>query len=180
MIIAIITISIFIIFLFFYIKINNKLDNIKIIENKNKEIEEEKNKLEKEIIKKEEKLSYLIETIENKKHSLETLYENYSDVLDYNYREKEKEYDNYLNILQNNYNNKQSTILKEIEENEDILKEIKKTRISAQEALLKEKEIKDNLSFYCLNITKEDLDDIEILERIKPKLNNPRVLCMLI
>ena len=36
------------------------------------------------------------------------------------------------------------------------------------------------MSFYSLNPNQNDLDDIQALERIKPKLHQPRILSMLI
>lgn len=60
------------------------------------------------------------------------------------------------------------------------LNKIRATRASAQEALLKEQQIKENMSFYSLNPSQNDLDDIQTLERIKPKLHQPRILSMLI
>lgn len=47
-------------------------------------------------------------------------------------------------------------------------------------ALQREQKIKDNLSDYCLQVSNADLQDIETLEKIKSKLNKPRILCMLI
>lgn len=60
------------------------------------------------------------------------------------------------------------------------LDKIRATRASTQEALLKEQQIKENMSFYSLNPNQNDLDDIQALERIKPKLHQPRILSMLI
>jgi hypothetical protein len=47
-------------------------------------------------------------------------------------------------------------------------------------ALQREQKIKENLSDYCLQVSNADLQDIETLEKIKSKLNKPRILCMLI
>lgn len=60
------------------------------------------------------------------------------------------------------------------------MEKIRITRASAQEALLKEEKIKKDMSFYSLNPSQEDIDDIQTLERIKNKLHQPRILCMLI
>lgn len=57
---------------------------------------------------------------------------------------------------------------------------LRNTRAAAQEALLKEKQIKEQLDFYCLHISPEEQDDILTLERVKTKLHQPRILCMLI
>lgn len=60
------------------------------------------------------------------------------------------------------------------------LNNIKETRKSAYEALLKEKEIKNNQDNYRLNPSRNDLEDIYTLEHIKDGLHKPRILSMLI
>lgn len=60
------------------------------------------------------------------------------------------------------------------------LDKISSTRTAAIKAALKEKKIEEDPSFYSLSIEQNDLDDIKLLERIKDKLHQPRVLCMLI
>lgn len=47
-------------------------------------------------------------------------------------------------------------------------------------ARVREKEIKEQLDFYCLQIDPIDLSDIETLEKVKSRLNKPRILSMLI
>ena len=78
------------------------------------------------------------------------------------------------------YNQMQDKMIEESNKIKEDLEQIRKTRASAQEALLKEQEIKENMSFYSLNPNQNDLDDIQALERIKPKLHQPRILSMLI
>ena len=78
------------------------------------------------------------------------------------------------------YNQMQDKMIEESNKIKEDLEQIRKTRASAQEALLKEQEIKENMSFYSLNPSQNDLDDIQALERIKPKLPQPRILSMLI
>ena len=60
------------------------------------------------------------------------------------------------------------------------LTKIKETRAAAIEALIREKEIEEKLSFYCLQTTDNNLRDIAVLESVKIKLTNPRILSMLI
>ena len=47
-------------------------------------------------------------------------------------------------------------------------------------ARVREKEIKEQLDFYCLQIDPIDLSDIETLEKVKSRLSKPRILSMLI
>ena len=93
----------------------------------------------------------------------------------------------YFNTLEGNYQKKEREIEAavaecqlELERERGELRKIQKTRAAAQQAILKEKEIKEQLSFYCLTISQEDLNDIQVLESLKPRLNKPRVLSMLI
>lgn len=78
------------------------------------------------------------------------------------------------------YNQIQDKMIEESNKIKEGLEQIRKTRASAQEALLKEQKIKEDMSFYSLNPSQNDLDDIQALERIKPKLHQPRILSMLI
>lgn len=93
----------------------------------------------------------------------------------------------YFDALEKIYQNKEANFHKRIEEiNAALAKEraeldkIRSTRAAAQKALLKEKEIKEQLSFYCLSASKEELEDIQKLERVKLDLHKPRILSMLI
>ena len=47
-------------------------------------------------------------------------------------------------------------------------------------ARVREKEIKEQLDFYCLQVDPIDLSDIQTLEKVKNRLNKPRILSMLI
>lgn len=178
--IDLIILIIFMFSIYFFIKAKQKYDNTNIIEKINQERIKEKKELEQEIENKRKEISFLDLRIKNNEDIAKEALQKYWETLEYKYSEKESEYDYYLQKLETNYNIKQDEIIAEIESNQQKLDSIHATRIAAQEALIKEKEIKENSSFYCLKIKKDDLDDIEVLERIKPKLNQPRILCMLI
>lgn len=60
------------------------------------------------------------------------------------------------------------------------LNNLKETRKAAYEAILKEKQIKENKDNYRLLPSKQDLEDIYALEHIKSGLHKPRILSMLI
>lgn len=60
------------------------------------------------------------------------------------------------------------------------LDKISATRDAAIQAQLKEKEIKEQSDFYCLKVTQQEQNDIYALDSIKGRLNQPRILCMLI
>ena len=112
-------------------------------------------------------------TFENQKKLCDDAFSNYWKVLENCYKEKTEEFDNNLETLQNNFEKEKAEI-------ETDLDKIRQTRASAIQANLREQEIKQRLSFYCLQVSPADLADIQKLESIKPQLNNPRILSMLI
>lgn len=142
------------------------------------------------------------DTVNNQRKLSQIAFENYCEALVKSYDEKEKEYQDSLSLLQNSYSQEQLRIINELEnareenkkqleqekeriaqellEEQKVLNKIRETRSSAIQAQLKEKEIEEKLSFYCLQVADNDLKDIAVLESIKPKLNTPRILSMLI
>jgi hypothetical protein len=122
----------------------------------------------------------IIKTTETQKELSQKAFENYCEVLNKQYEEQEAEYNIYKNNLVSSYEDKQLELMEELEQVQKELDSIKSTRAAAIQAQLKEKEIKEKLSFYCLTISQTNLDDIKVLERIKPQLHEPRILSMLI
>ena len=106
--------------------------------------------------------------------------EKYYDLLDIEYKKCAQEHDQLCDNLKKSYEQKQMIYLTELQKTQEELENIKKTRAAAIAAQIKEKEIKEKLSFYCLSIKDNELSDIKILERVKNQLNNPRILSMLI
>jgi chemotaxis protein CheY-P-specific phosphatase CheC len=104
----------------------------------------------------------------------------YIDSLETAYKQAEEEFDNKQNDLEKDYLSYCENLSKEIEKEKDILNSIRATRKATQQAILKEKEIEENLTFYCLPISVTDRNDIQVLERVKSQLNKPRILSMLI
>ena len=104
----------------------------------------------------------------------------YAKYLETTYQTIEDEYDALLKSLYNTYDKEQENVLSEIAEIRNSLDNLRATRAAAIQAQLKEKEIKEQLSFYCLQPTANELDDVKALERVKPSLHQPRILCMLI
>lgn len=118
--------------------------------------------------------------LEYQKVILNKAFQSYINILENNYEQKEEEYNVLEEKLQNSYDLLQADILKDIRDVKSDLAQIQSTRAAAIEANRKEKEIENNLSFYCVCLTKEEIEDIETLNRIKSKLHQPRILCMLI
>ena len=105
---------------------------------------------------------------------------NYCEVLDKDYKDKEEEYDNLLETMRLAYEKQQLAALQELEKVKADLDKIKATRAATIQARIQEEQIREQKEFYMLCPKTTDIADIKRLERIKPELNNPRILSMLI
>lgn len=169
-------------------EINTKVDKKnEEIEKRNQELEKEKSNYLNEIEICQQNFLNIQESIRNAGMSAEQFYKNiqqsynnYEYSLEKDYQEKEEEYDILVKELYKSYDNEQDRILDQIKWEQSKLDNIRSTRAAAIQAQIKEREIKDKLSFYCLQPTENELDDIKALERVKPNLHQPRILCMLI
>ena len=152
-------------------------------EQQNKEIEQLK-KLSEQRTQASHELNYLIsqtnQMTENMKEASKKAYQEYCDVLIDAYEEKEEEYNKSLQLLENSYFVAQQKAMKELAEVSADLEKMKATREASIQAALREQEINDDLSFYCIELDEIDQADIITLETIKPRLSKPRVLSMLI
>ena len=162
-------------------EINNEIKqkNEEIIK-ENTALDLEKQQLIIDILRNRQELDNIQKSIVTNQEAAATAYERYCDVLNVSYLQVEKDYDNLLNTLYEKYDNKQEELLEQQQEEKEKLEYLRSTRAAAIRAQIKEKEIKDQLSFYCLQPTENELDDIKALERVKPNLHQPRILCMLI
>lgn len=150
---------------------NKELDRIRA------NLVDSKRQLEKDISNLEEILN---NNIKHQKEISQNAFENYCEILDNCYKEKEEEYDILIKNMENAYSNLQMKLNAEAAKVQNDLDKVRATRDAAVEAHRKEKEIKEQSSFYCLSPSKNDLDDIKKLDRIKDDLHNPRILSMLI
>lgn len=94
---------------------------------------------------------------------------NYCDTLQDDYKDAEAHYRQKIASVQQEYNEAAAA-----------LTNLKETRKAAFEAILKQKEVKENKINYCLLPSTSELDDIHTLERVKQTLHKPRILSMLI
>lgn len=169
-------------------EINTKVDKKnEEIAKRNQELEKEKSNYLNEIEVCQQNLLNIQDAMRNTGMSAEQFYKNiqqsynnYEYSLEKDYQEKEEEYDILVKELYKSYDNEQDRILDQIKLEQSKLDNIRSTRAAAIQAQIKEREIKDQLSFYCLQPTENELDDIKALERVKPNLHQPRILCMLI
>ena len=150
------------------------------IANKKLELETEENGL----IRLKQEQNDMIKTTkalyDSQKEMSKTAFENYCQILENQYKEKEEEYDQFTDALETAYSNLQLKLIQESDEVRADLDKIKASRTAAIEAQIREKQIEDNISFYCLELSDSDKADIAKLEALKPSLNKPRVLSMLI
>ena len=120
------------------------------------------------------------DALEAQQQMSQKAFENYWDVLETKYQEKAEEFDNMSLQLDAAYDALQDRILAEIKVQESELEKIKATRAALIKAQIKEKQIQENIDFYCLTLPVNDRDDIQRLEKVKKDLHNPRILSMLI
>lgn len=164
---------------------NQKLEeHYSLLQNEIKDCEEEINELEKIYFSKTQKLQEIedknVERVQQQQRLSQEAFENYFETLEYHYEEMVQEHAKDINILEESYSKRQLALLAEMDKCNAELDKIRATRNAAIQALNKEKEIKEQLSFYCLQLTDEERNDIQILEGIKPRLAKPRILSMLI
>ena len=146
----------------------------------NETILSENNKLTTQIEEGKKHLSTIQNAIDNQQEMSSNAFKNYCDILEKRYKEVEEEHDIEIEALNTAYSNLQLKLLREADEVRSDLDKIKATRTAAIEAARREKDIESNLTFYCLDISDADKIDIAKLEALKPSLNKPRVLSMLI
>ena len=162
-------------------KLNEDIKNIlnnNVKENQN--MIYENNQLTAKIEEGKKHLSTIQNAIDNQQEMSSNAFKNYCDILEKKYKEVEEEHDMEIEALNTAYSNLQLKLLREADEVRSDLDKIKATRTAAIEAARREKDIENNLTFYCLDISDADKIDIAKLEALKPSLNKPRVLSMLI
>jgi len=117
---------------------------------------------------------------ENQKKMSQRAFENYCEFLLQSYDNAEKDYNDNIDSLKKSLEAIKLENKEEIDKITAELDKTKATRAAVIQAQLREKEIKEKLSFYCLKVNDTDLQDIKALERVKGQLNKPRILSMLI
>lgn len=168
-----------------FLEIQSELLNQKNLLNKeinqlNSDIQNRKLKkkeLDERLLNDTQSYSLLLET--NKKISREAM-EEYQKTLEQRYNEIECEFDSDVQTMKDSYAKLQDELMREMAEESAKLDKIRATRTAAQDALIREQEIKEKQEFYGIQLTKGDLNDIDALINIKPLLHKPRILSMLI
>ena len=132
-------------------------------------------------------INTLNNSIQEKNEELNRLHQQSINSLEVEKQLSEQAFDNYFKTLEQQYNKtdkeyaeKVQSCEKELSLVQADLDKMREMRAAAQQALLKEQEIKENKDNYRLIPTDADLADIKTLERVKRQLNKPRILSMLI
>lgn len=109
------------------------------------------------------------EALWKEKNQFQKAFERYTENLDSSYIEAEKEYDAAITKIQSSIENYKAE-----------LEKIQNTYSAAIQARLREEEMKQKLDYYCLHLTSAEESTIALIEELKPRLPEPRVLCMLV
>ena len=132
-------------------------------------------------------INTLNNSIQEKNEELNRLHQQSINSLEVEKQLSEQAFDNYFKTLEQQYDKtdkeyaeKVQSCEKELSLVQADLDKMREMRAAAQQALLKEQEIKENKDNYRLIPTDADLADIKALERVKRQLNKPRILSMLI
>lgn len=112
--------------------------------------------------------SYEMALLEEKQNFY-SAFEAYVDSLDKEYEKAEHLFDVQLKDIK---------IL--LQQHQEELNKIKQTYAAAIEAQLREAEVQQTLDFFCIHLTQSEQSTIALIEELKPRLPEPRVLCMLI
>lgn len=132
-------------------------------------------------------INTLNNSIQEKNEELNRLHQQSINSLEVEKQLSEQAFDNYFKTLEQQYDKTDKEYAAKVRSCEEELSlvqadldKMREMRAAAQQALLKEQEIKENKDNYRLIPTDADLADIKTLERVKRQLNKPRILSMLI
>lgn len=170
-----------------------KANQIKII--KNNEQEQYKQKLEKEvhnlqidrnnlinseIDKKEELNRDLLQWQEYRKKEIEEYVESQQQLADKTVNTLYEQAQKQILDINNDVQNTRNVALQKKEQIQTEINTLKASLAAGVQARLREQQKKEKLDFYKLSINKTDLDDVMILENLKPSLHKPVILSKLI
>lgn len=108
-----------------------------------------------------------------REQALEEKYKTLNDKL-------KQQYDNNYAELQERYKKHQELYSEQLKMYNNELASIKNTRAAAIKAFQLEAMSQEERNQFRLNVSDSDLNDVKILETVRPRLNKPRVLNMLI
>lgn len=179
--------------------INTKIDEqnaeaeaqLAIVKNRVTTEQELLNKVQQELtykIVEEEKLTEKLQTktkefnqiLEQNEKISNNAYANYAVVLEQAYQEKEQDFDKRVANLNSTLENVELDTQQKMNEVAAELEKLITTYEKSREAILKERRAIAEKQKYSISLTDAEKIDIEILNDLKPKLHQPRILSMLI
>lgn len=162
-------------------------ENFNLKQNNNK-LKEQINNEKLSLEKAQNKMIALLDDYRNKKRTLENELKEYyklkEDEMINSFNQKEEEMQNQFKdkfnecLLQ--FNEKNTLLQCDISKVHEDLEQLKSKRKALIDAMTREEQIKEQQDFYKIKISKEDLSDIELLEKIKEQLRKPEVLSKVI
>ncbi len=78
------------------------------------------------------------------------------------------------------YESSKKELVDELEEIKIQLEDFRKRRAAVNDAILREKSIQEKEDFYRIILTKDDIDDMKVLEGISPRMRNKNIIPKLI
>lgn len=192
LLLPIILVGLVFVFIFYKIGKRNGLNQqIKQTQLSNDKILEERKILQEEIKKEQYRIQEIESEYQSKKQLIsdakeaaEREYAERRDNLNNQHNTRYKELQNIFqekqNQLQLEYDTKKTEIDLQIEELRAELDTLQRQKAAIVEAKQKELALKEQADLYRLNISKTDMQDIQLLRSIQFKLTNSRILCMLI
>ena len=161
--------------------INQKIEEKnKEIENKSLQLIKQAEDLQNKIDWKQKLLNTIQQSAEESAQVSKKAFENYVDVLDIEYQNKEREYQESLKLLEESYGNIQNKLIAETGQIKDELNKMLSTRAAAIQAQLEEEKIQQQSEYYSLSIDDIGKKEIRILQSIESELRDPRPIRMII
>ena len=102
------------------------------------------------------------------------------DAYEHSKKETRAAFNAYITILENEYGLAESEFDDKINSFKTDLDNLKQTYTAAREAQLRAEELEQKADFYSLHLTATEKYSISLIEELKTRLPDPRVLCMLI
>lgn len=159
-----------------FFKNKEKIKEYAQIKKENKQLELKKKELINSINELNNEFSKLSVATEQGRKAFDSFW----STLELAYEKTEKEHDNNIELLKKSLTSYQDNVEEEKKKLDNELKEITTKFKLAQENILKETLKNEELKNFSLLVSEQDLSDIAIINSIKPKIHNPRVLNMLI
>lgn len=123
-------------------------------------------------------------TIEEANEIAEREYNLKAETLEEKYKTRneqlEKAFSQYKNNIYSNFEITEKELLQQIADLEQELKQLSNTKAATIEALQREEKLQEEKDNYRVVLSKIEEDDITILHSVRPKLENKRILDMLI